>query len=590
MRDSTKIAIERRQLELVLGQRRVGNIGAVALSGAISAACLSQVGWHASLIWTTVVFAAFALRAWATRTMPARLAEVADTRGIARQIALLHGIIGLAIASAGWWFLGALDSRSQFVLIMVLVGWPAGGISVLGGHAKSFAIYLLCYFGMLGSAWWHYHANDWLALVGFAVYALALGSLSRNLSQVIGTVWSLEQEKDVLLKRQGELIHSLEAAKAEAEQSNLAKSWFLASASHELAQPVASISLTASTLKQESLKEPWLPLGQKWVREATANLKEASDSLKHRFEALMNISALEVGKVKLDVQQFSVDDLFAKVQSVFGERATARSILLKTKASGMDLKSDSQHVERIVFNLVENAIRATKKGGISLTFEESGGEFALAVADTGIGIDRSDRERIFEKYYQVPQSSKQRKVGMGLGLAIVRGTCDLLGFRIDVQSESGRGSTFRILIPKELVSKKGLQPAPKRTAEGVDLKNLEVVVLDNDAGVGRALVSMLASWGASAIAFESGAAFRERLSTGKLPDIVIIDYDLGESENGLQIAHDIDKLDPSVKIVVITGAQLPDAALESNRFDVLRKHTLSEELPKSLRAMLDQPD
>ena len=251
----TSLTLERRQLELVLQRVRSGEISAAVIATAIAIFSYPQVGIALALAWLVSVFLAFALRHWLVNGKQGALHSVEDLSGFARQLAAVHGLMGAAVASAGWWFYGSLGSGSQFVLTLVLAGWPAIGMSVLGVHRRSYVIYLICYFPVLMSAWWYFHPNNWLVTLGLAVMLPLLASASKNLSQLIDTISTLEQEKDKLLEQQQTLITSLDSAKTEAEQANLAKSRFLAAASHDLRQPLQAISLLSGVLRSISIEK-----------------------------------------------------------------------------------------------------------------------------------------------------------------------------------------------------------------------------------------------------------------------------------------------------------------------------------------------
>ena len=574
----TPLTLERRQLELVLQRVRSGEISAAVIATAIAVSSYPQVGIALALAWLVSVFLAFALRHWLVNGKQGALHSVEDLSGFARQLAAVHGLIGAAVASAGWWFYGSLGSGSQFVLTLVLAGWPAIGMSVLGVHRRSYVIYLICYFPVLMSAWWYFHPNNWLVTLGLAVMLPLLASASKNLSQLIDTISTLEQEKDKLLEQQQVLITSLESAKTEAEQANLAKSRFLAAASHDLRQPLQAISLLSGVLRSISI--------EKRVMDISTQLARASESLDTLFGSILDISRLEAGAIKPNLVDFSVDTLFARLQSEYGARAAAKGLTFTAGHIAVRLNSDPVLFERIVRNLVENAIRYTREGGVALTLTESSDGFDLMVTDSGIGIDQPEQARIFQEYYQATKSPEAQEIGMGLGLAIVRRLCDLLTFTISVQSSAGSGSVFRVAIPKALIAPAIANVAAKPPPSHLDLSGQRVLVIDDDPLVREALKAALTAWGARVSPCAVLTELEALLTQMPAPSIAIIDYRLAEGPLGLEVAQQIHERLPAIKRIMMTGELLLDPHLEATGMPILRKPVSHDQLARVLGQLI----
>jgi two-component system, sensor histidine kinase len=569
---------EQRQLDLVLQRVRSGDIAGGVVGLALALASYPAVGWPAALSWYATVVAAFALRAWVVRGKLGHLDEIANLPQFEIQLALVHGLIGAVIASAAWWFYGSLSPRAQIVLTLVLVLWPAGGVSVLGVHQKSFWVYLCCYFTVLATAWWHFHSSDWLPLIGLVVMPALLGSISRGLSQLIDTISMLEREKDKLLAAQDALIAGLENAKTEAEQANLSKSRFLAAASHDLRQPLHAISLLSGVLRSISV--------EKRVTDISTQLARASEALDTLFSAILDISRLEAGAVKPSISDFSVDSLFTRLQSEYGARAAAKNLTFNTRHAHVRLNSDPVLFERIIRNLVENAIRYTAEGGITLVLAEKTGCFEVSVTDSGIGIDQPEQERIFQEYYQTAKSPEAQEIGMGLGLAIVRRLCNLLDFKISLHSKPGHGSVFNVEIPKALVARIAPTQAVEPALSHLDLQGRRVLVIDDDPLVREALTAALTSWGAEVAPCAALSELEALLDQKPEPDIAIIDYRLAEGPMGLEVAHQIHELRPAIKRIMMTGELLLDPQLEASSMPILRKPVSHEQLAKVLGSLI----
>lgn len=563
-----------RQLELVLKRVPSGNIAGVVVAMALVIACYQAVGWTIALAWYATVVATFALRAWIVHGKLGHLDELPNLARFETHLALVHGLMGAAIASASWWFYGSLDSRAQINLMLVLVLWPAGGVSILGVHAKSFWVYLFCYYVVLSSAWYYFHPAEWLPLVGLVVMPVLLASISRGLSHLIDTISALEREKDKLLAAQASLIAGLESAKTEAEQANLAKSRFLAAASHDLRQPLQAISLLSGVLRSVSV--------EKRVNDISVQLARASEALDTLFTAILDISRLEAGAIKPTISEFSVDALFARLQSEYGARAAAKNLTFSTRQVHVRMASDPVLFERIIRNLVENAIRYTSDGGVTLVLSEQMDCFEVSVTDSGMGIDPPEQERIFQEYYQAAKSAEAQEIGMGLGLAIVRRLCSLLDFKISLQSNPGQGSAFSVQIPKAVVTRIAPSQLFEPGINHLDLHGKRVLVIDDDPLVREALTTALSAWGATVSPCGALSEMEALLALKPDPDIAIIDYRLAEGPMGLEVAHQIHELRPGIKRVMMTGELLLDPQVEASRMPILRKPVSHEQLAKVL--------
>ena len=576
------LTVECRQLELVLQRVRADEISSTVVASAICVTTYQQVGVAAALGWFAGVFLSYALRHWLVRGKSGKLHAVDDLPRFAWQFAAVQGLMGVAVASAGWWFYGALGAGSQFALTLVLVAWPAVGVSVLGVHRRIYLILLGCYFSVLISAWWYFHPNNWLVLVGLVVLVPLLATASKNFSQLIETISALEQEKDKLLEQQQTLINSLELAKTEAEQANLAKSRFLAAASHDLRQPLQAISLLSGVLRSISI--------EKRVMDISTQLARASESLDTLFGSILDISRLEAGAIKPNVVDFSVDTLFARLQSEYGARASAKGLTFTAGHTAVRLHSDPVLFERIIRNLVENAIRYTREGGVALTLVESVDGIEVSVTDSGIGINQPEQERIFQEYYQVTKSPEAQEIGMGLGLAIVRRLCELLTFRISVQSRAGSGSVFCVTIPKELVASAAPSLEAKPPPSHLDLSGHRVLVIDDDPLVREALKAALAAWGATVSCCAALSKLEDQLAQTPVPSIAIIDYRLAEGPLGLEVAQQIYERLPAIQRIMMTGELLLDPHLEAIGMPILRKPVSHDELARLLGRLIKPPE
>ncbi|HYC02028.1 MAG TPA: ATP-binding protein [Azospirillaceae bacterium] len=337
----------------------------------------------------------------------------------------------------------------------------------------------------------------------------------------------------------------LEAAKAEAERANRAKSRFLAAASHDLRQPFQAMRLFLHLLEAR--------LTDKGQQELAGKLEEALTASESLLTTLLDISALEAATVTPNPTRFPIGEVLRRLGEQFGPEAAAKGLELRVVPSSLEVRSDPVLLDRMLRNLVVNALRYTSTGRILLGCRRRGGQVIVQVLDTGQGIPADKQRQIFDEFVRLsdqPQTKGQQ--GLGLGLAIVRRTGQLLGHPIDVRSEPGRGSVFSVAVPVDAVV--AAPVAPAAAPEPMHARTL-VAVLEDDPLQLTALEHMLQDWGCSVIA--SGRP--EELMTliraeGRAPDLIASDYRLPGGVSGMDVIRRVrEEWGAEVAGLLITG-------------------------------------
>jgi PAS domain S-box-containing protein len=342
---------------------------------------------------------------------------------------------------------------------------------------------------------------------------------------------------------------ALHRAKDEAERANLAKSKFLAAASHDLRQPLQSAILFTAVLNG-AVQDPR-------GRQALTHLERGLDTLKALLDSLLDISKLDAGMVQPDLTEFPISALLDEIDASYAPLAAAKGLEWQVETCAVTVRSDRTLVGRLLRNLVENALRYTERGHIRITYHRVEDRLRLAVEDSGIGIPPEHLERIFEEFHQVGNVARDRTQGLGLGLAIVRRIADLLGHRIEVRSRPGAGSTFSIELP--LGTAEPAHPPAPQAALSQDGRGRLVVVVDDDDLVLDSLQAILTEWGYEVLtasdADQAVAQVRER---GRQPDIVIADYRLHGGRTGTEAIRAVRALfDQPIPGVILTGETDP---------------------------------
>ena len=380
-------------------------------------------------------------------------------------------------------------------------------------------------------------------------------------------------------KRTAEISQS---ARQQAEFANVAKSRFLAAASHDLRQPLQSIALVQGLLAQTVQGER--------ARALVARLDETLGAMASMLNTLLDINQLEVGAVQPEIVAVPVDAIFAPLQEEFLYHAEARGLALRVVPCGATIATDARLLGQMIRNLLSNAVKYTGQGRLLLGCRRHGRTLRIEIWDTGIGIPDTELNTIFEEYHQLGNPARERSRGLGLGLAIVRRLGDLLGHRVSVRSRMGRGSMFAIEV--------ALAPEPKPSAAaavadddaesaGDILPRLgAILVVEDDPEVSDLLTLLLEGAGHRVARTADGGAALDPLRRGGVrPDLIIADYNLPGAMDGLRLTAALrEAWGRQIPAILLTG----DISLGAMR-DVARAECLllykPVKVPQLMRAI-----
>lgn len=318
---------------------------------------------------------------------------------------------------------------------------------------------------------------------------------------------------------------ALESALAQAERANASKSRFVAAVSHDLLQPLSAAKLFLAALESGSSSED--------VALTVSRARSAFDSVESILGALLDISRLDSGAAGITPATFPLDAILTRLGDEFRELARVKGVELRVVASSLVVRSDASYLRRIVQNLIGNAVRYTRTGKVLVGVRHVGAAARIEVWDTGPGIPAADREAVFHEFHRL--SNGHGAGGMGLGLAIVERACALLDHPLELISEVGRGTGFRVTVP--LAGERAARidgSVPEALPQDVD--GVVALVIENDTAVRTALVSLLETWGVSALdAAGSEEALGLLSDLGIAPDVIVADYHLDDGCNGLEV-------------------------------------------------------
>ncbi len=430
---------------------------------------------------------------------------------------------------------------------------------------------------------WHWQLAGILVLQFVAL--LVMGRVQRSaLDQVI----DLKARTEQLAAQLRVEMAAAESARRAAEAASRGKTQFFAAASHDLRQPLHAMGLFAEALRQRT-HDPE-------VASLVNSINESVDALEGLFGELLDITRIDTGGVDVNPAPVAMRELFARLRLHFEPTAFEKGLALSFHGARHVAQADPVLLERILRNLVSNAIRYTDDGGVlvscRLRRRPDGDKLLLQVWDSGIGISEGSLPRIFDEFYQVqsqrPLAAHQRK-GLGLGLAIVARLSQLMGAPIGVRSRVGRGTVFAFEVPVGKAPRVLEAAAEKaRSPLGLTLQGRLMLVVEDEAAVREGLVVLLKAWGASVLAFDTVSAVQDWLGTrpGEAPDLLIVDYRLPQATTGLDALAVLRAHWPQRRLpaIVVTGSTIgghEDEAAEHD-FHLLIKPVL----PNKLRAMI----
>jgi PAS domain S-box-containing protein len=345
-----------------------------------------------------------------------------------------------------------------------------------------------------------------------------------------------------------EAARALQEAREQADRANLAKSRFLATASHDLRQPLQSIGLLNGALRRVVADRPT-------AVEALMQQEQAITSMSRLLNSLLDISKLEAGVIRPDPSDFLVSALFQELHEEFSNLAGSKGLSFKVSACEESVHSDPSLVGQILRNLVSNAIKYTRQGSVTLRcLQEGASAVRVEVLDTGIGIPADQLHQIYDEFYQVGGPHNPEREGYGLGLSIVRRLITLLGLKLEVQSELGQGSLFAVTLPASRTAVSPGRPIKSQPLVHGSPDGARILLVEDDAGVRNATRMLLKSEGYDVTAVASLAEAVEHVGHDPQVSLLVTDYHLGNNETGTQVIASVrEAIDRPVQAVLVTG-------------------------------------
>ena len=491
---------------------------------------------------------------------------------------------GLAV----WLFWGLGTPYHLLSLLLIVYTYCLASVQLLATQARIFLIFLLLVLTptilrVASDSSQPFHIQ--LAIILTLMFCITV-LMARTYSSALGQAIALKTRTDELAGKLRLEMAVTEEARRAAEAANRAKTQFFAAASHDLRQPLHAMGLFAEALRQRS-HDPE-------VASLVNSINESVDALEGLFGELLDITRIDTGGVDVHPQPVRMRELFARLRLHFEPVAFEKGLMLSFHGEHRVAHADPVLLERVLRNLVSNAIRYCDDGGVLVSCRSRQGELLLQVWDSGIGIGEASLPRIWDEFYQAqsnrPLEAHHRK-GLGLGLAIVKRLTALMGASISVRSKVGRGTVFSIQVPLGKTPRASIEAVPGGVSKaplGLTLQGRMIVVVEDEAAVREGLVVLLQAWGAQVAAFDTLDAVDAWLATRPVqpPDLQLVDYRLPQGRTGIEAltvmrAHWPGQMLPAI---VITGSSLGGHEDEAVKHDY---HLLIKPvLPNKLRAMI----
>lgn len=583
--NKARILIE--QLHLVLDNLRPGLIGSWV--GAV----LATIALEKTLgLWMWLGF--YSLLCVDIIIFSKRHREIAvhELQHVARMLMLRQGLTGLA-----WGLLPWLAFNPQSVANSALIlGMLAG---IVGAAQPMLSSFRPCYYWFLAGAVLPLALilllqNDltfFILGVCSLIYAATMVYFSRNSENAALKAIELRFENADLVLRLQQEYAAAQAARDDAQTANMAKSKFLAAASHDLRQPIHAQSLFLEVLQRSGALN-------KRQQQALTSATAATHATRDMLNTLLDFSRIEAGVLQPQIRNFSLQAMLDKIKDEMLPQATSKGLIYRSRNTPHIVSSDSAMVELILRNLISNAIRYTDAGGllVGCRLRQMASQLCVSVEvwDSGCGIAADNQREVFREFHQLGNPERDQHKGLGLGLAIAEGLAIGLSHRLSLSSRLGRGSVFSLSLPlaesgDELTGDENLAAEDKSFDKNdARLKNLRVLIIEDDKAVREAMVQLLQSWGCNCAAVEY---IEEALieAQSHQPQFIVSDYRLREHRTGREAIMALRAaMGEHIPALLITGDTAPERLREAQAsgVPVLHKPVLPELLQQTMLKLL----
>ncbi len=545
---------------------------------------ICYIVWEHVPVWTVLAWAGLVFTSEAVRMIYARRTLASPPEDAGRALSTLVRIaffVGCARGSAMPLFFEALPPVADAALSVTFLGFCAGGLSTHGAYARAFYYFAGPMLLAMGIAWLGSGTKEGVVLaILFAVFALMISVFAKEIEKLVRESFFIRHQRDQLVEQLDRERQEVALARDSAEQANHAKSRFLAAASHDLRQPLHALSLFSATLSLQATTHE--------LRDIAGHIANALRSLSSLVDALLDISKLDARAITPVLQPVDVRALVERVATEYRPDAAAKGLELRVVCCDAIAHSDPVLVERMLRNLIDNAIKYTAGGHVLVDVRIDGEGLRVSVEDTGAGIPPEERERVFEEFYQLGNTERDRAMGLGLGLAIVQRVGRLLGTDIELISAVGRGSTFAFQLPLSAgAAQVGGEAAPADVSGR--LRGRTILVIDDEPEVRIGMRRFLEAWGCRVLVC-GGLAEALGLLDAHTPaiDLILADFRLRAGEDGIATIAALRQRIGVVPALLVSGDTAPERLrqAEASGLPILHKPVTADALLRAITGLL----
>jgi two-component system, sensor histidine kinase len=537
------------QVELILGNLPLAMVGSLIGASIVAAEYMAMTGDTAVWYWCgwVLFISTLLLRLGRRGAAAAREPQVYKTL---LQLRVLTLALGLGWCMLVLFFMQTNDPHTTTLVLSAAAGANAGGLMLFAPVWPLTLVYLLVTAPPAAMALlWSGHQSDMVLGSAVLIYTVFLAVFSYHAARTVRESIGLRFEKaDLVGQLQEQTWEATQArrlaedALREAEDANRAKVIFLASASHDLRQPLHALGLFANALGRTSLT------GRQ--RSLLSQVDASAEAARDMLNTLLDFSKVDAGAVTPRLQPFALQPLLHRLELEFAPQAVDQGLVYRQHDTRAVVHSDAALVERILRNLISNALRNTERGGLLVGVRKRGDMAVVEVWDTGVGIPAHQHRAVFKEFHQLGNPERDRRKGLGLGLAIVEGLARSLDTWVSLASVPGRGSVFRLALP--LSQEAVVDVAPAVIEEG-SLTGARILVIDDDETVRAAMAELFTGWGAWCEVVES-AEDAVRLLPTFSPQVLVADYRLRGDRRGHEAIATVRRFARwKVPAVLVTG-------------------------------------
>jgi two-component system, sensor histidine kinase len=552
------------------------------ISGLLCIALQETVPMERLAWWLVVVFLVATTRYLLWRRFSAASAgcEAPANTELFRRLAIMgSGVNGITWGVGGIVLYAPHSPASQFLLLITQFGMGAGAAYASAPAFAAVMAYLIPSV-LLTSVPFFLEGDSVHVTLGtmLFVFVAAATHFTYGISRTIARAIALRFENIDLIDELRTQHQVAEQARDAAEEANVAKSRFLAAAGHDLRQPLHALGFFVDALQEQSLPADG--------RAIVSNIRRSVDVMEDLFNSLLDVSRLDAGIVRPRVATIALAPLMDRVRGEYETAATQKELSLRVARNSLFVRSDPVLLERIMRNLVANAVRYTDRGKIVLGARRGKDTIRIEVWDSGRGIPKDKHREIFQEFRQLDNPQRDRRKGLGLGLAIVERLVKLLDHPLELRSQLGKGSMFAVTVPRGRREDFVPGEADGQIFVDRDVANSLILVVDDEPDVRESMQALLGRWRCEVVVAESCDEMLKKLvSVQRMPDLIVADYRLKEGENGIDVVARLrEEFNAQVPALLITG----DTGIEQLReAEESGLHVLHKPLnPSRLRALI----